>query len=398
MERKTARRVAAVALLGLLSSAPLCGCASMGAMRAAGFAAPEARLNGMPPTLATSTSAAGGEAEQLDPALQKRLIIYNAALELSVDRIAFSLEQVKALAEKAGGYIHQMTTTSTVIRVPAAKFHEVVGQILQLGRLRRKQITGTDVTEQYRDLGIRLDNAEKIRARLIKLLDKATKVEETLKVEKELGRITTELELLKGKIRHLEHNVAFSTITVRLASSLPQDQFDTKIPFRWVTELGRDLASGDTGRPHDRRGKWRLVAIALPKSYVKYYEWDYTTKAMSADGVVIQVRRLDNYRGGTTDFWHGLIRRALVEDKHFTLAEDKTLPVHGGAARFNLLSKVIGAQKHAYFIAVVATKNHVYLFEAWGQEDKVKAAQPDLEAALETLRLGWWRQCLWHLF
>lgn len=399
MARKRLHDAVMLAVCALAWSAALCGCASMQfAKGGADFAMPTSEAAGMPPTLSETVKAAGGESESLAPDLQKRMIVYNAALELSVDRITHSLEQVKALAQQAGGYVHQMTTNSAVIRVPATKFHEVVGSILQLGRVRRKQVTGTDVTEQFRDLRIRLDNAERIRTRLVELLKKATKVEETLKVEKELGRVTTEIELLKGKIRHMEHNVAFSTVTVRMSSTLPQDQFDQSIPFRWVNQLGEDLARGDTGRPHHQQGTWRLVAIALPDSYVKYYEWDWTTKAMSADGVVVQVRRLANYRGGTTAFWHGLVRRALVDDKHFALAEEKTLAVHGGSARVLALTKVVGAQKHAYLVAIAATKDHVYVVEAWGHEEKVAQARADLDAAIETLRLGGWRTFLWHLF
>jgi hypothetical protein len=389
-----------LALWGIGWALTPCGCAQydLGAKAAPRMVEARVALDGTPPTLGATTAAAGGQPEKLDPALQQRLLVYNATLGLTVDRIAYAIEQAKTIAEKAGGYVHQMSTDSATLRVPAAKFHEVLGQLLQLGRVAHKQVTGTDVTEQYRDLHIRLDNAEKLRGRLVQLLDKAQKVEEMLKVEQELGRVTEDVELLKGKARHLEHNVAFSTLTVQFTSSIPQEQFDTRIPFAWVNDLGRDLVRGESGRPHEARAEWALVAIALPPSYVKYYEWDYTTRAMSADGVMIQVRRLANYRGGTAEFWHGLVRRALVDEQHFTLGEDKTVAVHGGVARLLALQKVIGAQPHAYLVAVAATEHHVYVFEAWGHEDKVKAARAGLEAALGTMRLGWWRQLLWHLF
>jgi hypothetical protein len=359
----------------------------------------EMSLDGAAPTLAAAVAASGEKSEQLAPALKERLIIYNATLELAVDRIGYSIEQAKTLAAQAGGYVQELTTSSATLRVPATKFHETLGALLKLGRVVRKQVKGTDVTEEARDLHIRLDNAEKIRQRLVALLEKSQKVEETLKVEQELGRVTETIELLKGKIRHLEHNVAFSTITVHFTSSLPQDQFDVTIPFEWVNELGGELVRGDTGRPHDARSPWRLVAIRLPESYVKYYEWGYVTKAMSADGVVVQVRRLANYRGGTTDFWHGLARRALVQEKHFTLGEEKAVGLRGGyAARLLVLSKDIGDQKQGYLVAVAATKDHVYVFEAWGPQEKLTKERTVLEAALATLRLGWCRQFLWHLF
>jgi hypothetical protein len=52
-----------------------------------------------------------------------------------------------------------------------------------------KNIAGEDVTEEYRDLEIRLDSAEKTRQRYLELLNKAERVKEILKIEKELERL-----------------------------------------------------------------------------------------------------------------------------------------------------------------------------------------------------------------
>ncbi len=75
-------------------------------------------------------------------------------------------------------------------------------------------VRGEDVTEEYLDLRIRLDNLEKARLRYLDLLNKAQNVGETLAVEKELERITMEIERLKGRIGYLERVVRFSTIQV----------------------------------------------------------------------------------------------------------------------------------------------------------------------------------------
>ncbi|MBU1718111.1 MAG: DUF4349 domain-containing protein, partial [Bacteroidetes bacterium] len=64
------------------------------------------------------------------------------------------------------------------------------------------------------DLNIRLENAEKARNRYLELLKLAATVEETLKVEKELERLNTEIDLLKGKLNRYSHLVDFSTIDV----------------------------------------------------------------------------------------------------------------------------------------------------------------------------------------
>ena len=62
--------------------------------------------------------------------------------------------------------------------------------------MKYKSITGKDVTDEHYDLNIRLENAQLARDRYLELLNRAQTVDETLKVEKELERLNTELDLL----------------------------------------------------------------------------------------------------------------------------------------------------------------------------------------------------------
>jgi len=79
---------------------------------------------------------------------------------------------------------------------------------------------GEDVTEEYRDLEIRLDSAEKTRKRYLELLNKAEKVDEILKIERELERLNGEIDLLKGKINRLTHLAQYATITVQTSNGV----------------------------------------------------------------------------------------------------------------------------------------------------------------------------------
>ena len=50
-----------------------------------------------------------------------------------------------------------------------------------------------------------------------------------------------------------------------------------------------------------------------------------------------------------------------------------------------LPAELLGAGKQGYILGVVATKRYVYAFEAWGEKNKVDAAQESLIAAFKTL-------------
>lgn len=107
-------------------------------------------------------------------------------------------------------------TYRAVIRVKSDQLNEAITTIEQLGKLTNKNVSGQDVTNEYRDYKIRLENAQKARNRYLELLKIAENVEATLKVEKELERLNNTIDLLKGKMNRIDHLDQFSTITINL--------------------------------------------------------------------------------------------------------------------------------------------------------------------------------------
>lgn len=152
--------------------------------------------------------------------IQNRLLIYNAELDL----VAKQPDTLKAIffqiAEKYEGYVQKFSNDIAILKIKSEFLENSINDIAQLGKLKRKQIVGDDVTEGYLDLKIRLENAEKIRNRYLALLDKAQNVEEILKVEKELERINTEIDLLKGKINLMDNQIAYATIQVNIQKKI----------------------------------------------------------------------------------------------------------------------------------------------------------------------------------
>lgn len=88
--------------------------------------------------------------------------------------------------------------------------------ITTLGDVRNRAVASRDVTDEYFDLETRLKNAIAQRDRLRALLEKASKVEEILAVEKELSRIQAELESMQGRLDRLRSEVEESTLSVTL--------------------------------------------------------------------------------------------------------------------------------------------------------------------------------------
>lgn len=193
--------------------------------------APPAPAPAPPNTSPTATDASPGGGP---------LLIYEAHLYLAVFKVDENIKSVATIAREAGGFLSQQTDTSIVIRVPAAKFTALVESIEGLGDVLHRQVQAQDVSEEFRDVEIRIRNAMQVRDRLAELLTRASKVEESLQIERELERLTGEIERLKGRMRFLQDRIAYSTITVSFQPKeqerLNNDLF--RLPFDWLDSLG----------------------------------------------------------------------------------------------------------------------------------------------------------------
>ncbi len=152
---------------------------------------------------------------QADVVTEKK-IIYSSAIDLTVKIPDTAAVQITGIATKYKGYVQQTGTTMCVIRVEAKHLKTAMDEIALLGKVTNKTSYGEDVSDQYADYAIRLENAEKARMRYLELLARAENVQAALLVEKELERLNETIELMKGQMNRIDHLSTYSTITVYL--------------------------------------------------------------------------------------------------------------------------------------------------------------------------------------
>ncbi len=146
----------------------------------------------------------------------ERKVLFSAYLSMVVEEPDSTNLRLQDIAKKHKGYINEIGTYRTTIRVKSELLEQAVEEISQLGKVQNKNIHGQDVTEAYFDDQIRLGNAEKARDRYLELLAKAENVEAALKVERELERLNGTIDMLKGRMNRVNHLAEFSTITINL--------------------------------------------------------------------------------------------------------------------------------------------------------------------------------------
>lgn len=184
--------------------------------------------------------------DQPQVSVQERKLIRDAALVVGVGNVEESVRQAGALAGILGGYVQEATTQRVVLRVPSDRFDDAVDRLGGMGMLVDRTVKARDVTEQYLDLELRLKTKRALLERLRGLFEKAEKVEDILKIEKEISRLTTEVEQLEGKLRMMQNQVAYSKVAVEFveAGRTAGERFGPNLPFPWLGLLGLDTLIG----------------------------------------------------------------------------------------------------------------------------------------------------------
>ncbi len=183
----------------------------------------------------------------------KPLIAYNGELGMMVDgeAMATTLDGVVAVAESYGGHLAGRSNDSVKIKVPSDAFREAFSKVEKLGEVTARSVRAEDVTAEFRDLEVRLENLKATRKRLEEFLSRAGTLTDMLTLERELERVSTEMDVIAGRLRVMREMTSMSELSVRLAArpkptavvvtpppETPPRTIDLPVP--WLGTLGID--------------------------------------------------------------------------------------------------------------------------------------------------------------
>ncbi|MBF9237518.1 DUF4349 domain-containing protein [Hymenobacter sp. BT683] len=206
---------------------------------------------GMPgPTLATPTAAVVAPA---------RLLIYHADLRLKVENLPQASKRLDSLVQRNGGFLSAANEVreeeewrqAMTIRVLPSRFRAMMAALGNLGTVEEKKLTTDDVTAQHADIAARLRTKRIVEQRYIALLARAKKISDVLEVEQKIGEVREEIESTESRIKTLNDEVAYSTISLVCYQPLAQPIPDAPV----VSFSSRLVDSFYTG--------WTLITSVL---------------------------------------------------------------------------------------------------------------------------------------
>ena len=149
-----------------------------------------------------------------------RVMIRSGSLDLRVKDLDVTKTSIEKIVVDVDGRIDEWSSRDgdwldMKVRVPEARLDATMDRISEIGKVTGRSSRSRDVTEELIDLEARLKNLQALRDRLRSYLDKTTKLEEILGVERELARVQSEIESLEAKLKVLKDQVAMSELDVR---------------------------------------------------------------------------------------------------------------------------------------------------------------------------------------
>ena len=157
----------------------------------------------------------------------ERKILRKAEVRLVVPDFDKAAQELRNLIGRfRGAYVAQAETDGSAgspryghwkIRVPVSDFDSFLDAVAQLGVPERQSVDAQDVTEEYYDLETRIKNKKVEEQRLLKHLEQSTgKLDEILKVEREISRVRGEIEQGEGRLRLLANLTSLTTVDVAI--------------------------------------------------------------------------------------------------------------------------------------------------------------------------------------
>lgn len=182
----------------------------------------------------------------------KKKIIKDGRIGIEVDNLEQTKKQIDSLVVKYGGYYANERLNNSdwqisynlKIRIPSNSFEKLIGEIeTGGGEIKYKEIDARDVTDQFIDLEIRLENKKNYLKKYNDLLKQAKSVKDILEIEERIRGIEEEIESTTGRLKYLSDLVDYSTLDLEI--SKPKDnKYQPEKRDKFTKRLKHALSKG----------------------------------------------------------------------------------------------------------------------------------------------------------
>lgn len=180
-------------------------------------------------------------------------IIKNGSVSIMTGSLEESKHSVDSLLKLHRGFYelekyetnYRSISYQLVIRVPQERFEILIGQLENgVGKLEAKSLSADDVTAEFVDLEIRLENKLAYLAQYKEVLKKARTIAEILEVKEKIRYLEEEIEAKKGRLKVLNNQVDLSTLSLLLTQQVELDEEEAE---GFWSQINKAIGEGTDG-------------------------------------------------------------------------------------------------------------------------------------------------------
>lgn len=167
-------------------------------------------------------------------------IIKNGEIEIQVGDIKKAHQQVNEIVKNNNAYIQTERFNNTdidekqffTIRVPHKNFDALINSFSNgVGSVLSKNIASDDVTEEYTDVSIKLDNKKIYLEKYRDMLRSAKTTKDMLEIQENIRELEDEIDVSEGRLRFIDDRVNYSTLELMLYKEKVRSSATSKIGF-----------------------------------------------------------------------------------------------------------------------------------------------------------------------
>ncbi len=182
------------------------------------------------------------------PEVKDRMVAEESNISMVVDNVRQEVDRIISYIEQKGGYMvsssisqpQEAPFATLVVRVPSNELRSTLEHLRDLAvKVTSENLKGWDVTDKYVDLEARLKTLYKTKTKFEEIMDEAVKIDDILRVQRELISLQQQIDNLKGQQEYLKKTAENAKLTAYFSTdewSLPytpeKPSFRPKVIFK----------------------------------------------------------------------------------------------------------------------------------------------------------------------
>ncbi len=180
-----------------------------------------------------------GTANNTQPIDYQAKIIKNASINMTAIDVNKAYKMLLDYAAANSGYEFERslsssngyTTINATIKIKPDKLDDLVDYASQCGNVVNSNISSEDITAEYYDAQIRLENKRINLKNYYKLLENAVTTEEMVTIQNQIDNLTAEIEAYEGQLKLWNSLVQESTLTIYITQEDNPEAIEEKIEW-----------------------------------------------------------------------------------------------------------------------------------------------------------------------